>query len=80
MVISHKDSERIAVLEVRVGDHDKNFQVVFKNQDQMNKGIAKIHDTLVKILYVLVGTAVTLIVQEYGLHDLAWKVIKSIVL
>lgn len=71
MVISKKDSERIAVLEVRVSDHDK---ILIK----MGSGIAKIEETLVKILYVIVGTALTLIVQEYGLADVAWKFIKAV--
>ena len=78
MVISKKDSERLAVLEVRVSEHDKDFIHVFKHLEEMAKGLSNIYTTLNRILFVLVGTALTLIVQEYGIHDAVLKLIDAL--
>lgn len=62
-----EDWERLAVLEVRVNDHEEDLKQVFKHQELLSEGIAGINSTLKMILYVLIGAGSAILVQEIGL-------------
>lgn len=62
-----KDSERLAVLEVRVNDHEEDLKHMQKNQELLREGIAGIQITLQRILFVIVGAVSILVLQEQGL-------------
>lgn len=61
-----EDWERLAVLEVRVNDHESDLKQVFIHQELLSNGIAGINKTLQKILWVIVGAVTILLFQKYG--------------
>jgi len=62
-----EDRERLAVLEIRVSDHEEDLRQVFEHQKILSEGISKIANTLRKIMYAFVGAASLLVLQELGL-------------
>ena len=71
-----KDSERLAVLEVRVNDHEEDLKHMQKNQELLREGIAGIQTTLQRILFVIVGAVSILVLQEQGLFKAFFLLIK----
>ncbi len=62
-----EDLERLAVLEVRVNDHEEDLKQLLVHQEVLSKGLAGINATLRKILYVCIGAGAMIAVQQEGL-------------
>lgn len=61
-----EDWERLAVLEVRVNDHEEDLKVVLENQSILSQGVADINTTLNRILWVAAGSFGTVVAHEVG--------------
>lgn len=69
-----EDRERLAVLEIRVADHAEDLKEVFRHQAILSKGVEGINRTLRMIMYTVVGSALTLVLQEAGLLKVLLKI------
>lgn len=70
------EKERIAVLEVRVDNHEEDIQQVFKHQEVLSKGIASIDKTLNRISWAVSGAALLYVAQQIGVVELFQLIFK----
>lgn len=63
------DGERIAVLEVKVRDHEEDIKHMLAHQETLAKGISGINKTLRGIFWIAVGAGGAVIVQQVGIFE-----------
>lgn len=63
------DLERIAVLEVRVNDHEEDLKQLTLHQEQLSEGITNINTTLQRILYAIIGAGLVIIANQIGFTE-----------
>ena len=61
-----EDWERLAILEVRVDDHESDIKEVVDNQKKLATSIDLVNKTLLQIKYTVIGAIVILVAQEFG--------------
>ncbi|MEE8598551.1 MAG: hypothetical protein V3S69_03410 [Dehalococcoidales bacterium] len=64
-----EDNERLAVLEIRVENHEEDLRQMSLHQEMLSKGIANIDKTLRMIFWSVCGACGLLIAQQLGVVE-----------
>lgn len=64
-----EDVARIAVLELRVNDHEEDLKQLTTHQEQLSTGINDINITLQRILYAIIGAGLVIIANQIGFTE-----------
>ncbi len=73
-----EDWERLAILEVRVDDHEADIKEIVKNQEKLTAAIDTVNKTLLQIKYVIIGAVGVILTHEMGLLDAVLAIVRGV--
>ncbi len=71
-----EDLERIAVLEVRVNDHEEDIHQLIKHQQELSESLSCIVDTLKQVRTALITAILVFVASQVGVVEAAKALIK----
>lgn len=64
-----EDLERIAVLEVRVNDHEEDIHQLIKHQQELSESLSCIVDTLKQVRTALITAILVFVASQVGVTE-----------